>query len=222
MPRVIRTLWFEELGFLREPFFDTPIGKLTLRQMLIIIIFGALAWGAASFAGDAMLKLFLGGSIFIVGLALAFQKVKTVTPEMSILLMLSSASSSSSTTPKLRSARAMRDDGEAASKPLDAKALNISAQDIQSIVPVKVVGVLKDPASGKPIQRKGFEVLVEGKSYTKGSTDDEGFFTVYFLPESYGSFKVEVKPEGYTQVLETLVVNVQPAQRDLAAKRDTK
>lgn len=215
MPRVIRTLWFEELGFLREPFFDTPLGKLTLRQMLIVVVFGALAWGAASFAGDdVMLKLFLGGSIFIVGLALAFQRVKTVTPEMSIILLMLSSS-----TPKPKRNRVTRE-VEVTSKPLEAKALNISTQDIQSIVPVKVVGVLKDPTSGKPIQRKGFEVLVEGKSYTKGSTDDEGFFTVYFLPESYGSFKVEVKPEGYTHVLETLVVNVQPAQRDLK-KRNT-
>ncbi|MCL4436349.1 MAG: hypothetical protein M1503_03165 [Thaumarchaeota archaeon] len=220
MPRVIRTLWFEELSFLREPFFDTPLGKLTFRQMLIIVTFGALAWGATSLAFDAMLKLLLGGSIFIVGLALAFQRVKTVTPEMCILLMLSS-STSTKLIPKPKPIPASPAT-ESTSKPLEAKALNISTQDIQSIVPVKVVGVLKNPATGRAIQRKGFEVLVEGKSYTKGSTDDEGFFTVYFIPESYGSFKVEVKPEGYTQVLETLVVNVQPAQRDLVAKRDMK
>lgn len=214
MPRVIQTLWFEELSFLREPFFDTPLGKLTLRQMLIIVIFGTLAWGAASFAGDTMLKLFLGGSIFISGLAFTFQRVKTVTPEMSILLMLSSS------TPKPKTSGAALE-AEVTSKLTEAKALNIPAQDIQSIVPVKVVGVLKDPATGRPIQRRGFEVLVEGKSYAKGSTDDEGFFTVYFLPESYGSIKVEVKPEGYTNALETLVVNVQPAQRDLSGRGNT-
>ncbi len=153
MPRVIRTPWFEELGLLCEPFFDTPLGKLTLRQMLIVIAFGALAWGTASFASDAMLKLFLGGSTFIIGLAPAFQRVKTVTPEKSILLMLS--------TPKPT---------KPAPATHEAKALNISAQDIQSIVPVRVVGVLKDPATGKSIQRRGFEVLVEDASYAKGST----------------------------------------------------
>ena len=70
MPRIIRALWFEEVGLLNERLIDTPIGKLTLRQTFVIMFFAGIAWLASTLVQDVIFKIGLGGAIFISGVAI--------------------------------------------------------------------------------------------------------------------------------------------------------
>jgi hypothetical protein len=76
--------------------------------------------------------------------------------------------------------------------------------------PVKVVGVLRDPRTGLPLQRRGFDVYVDGVLLQKGVSDEQGGFEVVYVPEHVGAVTVEVRPEGYAAPGQTVKVLVSP------------
>jgi hypothetical protein len=85
-----------------------------------------------------------------------------------------------------------------------------------------VVGVLKDPALRKPLLNRSFEISVDGAAYSKGFTDEEGFFCAYFVPDHFGVFKIEVKPEGFAGSTQQITVNVKPKEVTEIAETKTK
>jgi len=37
---LISALWFEDVGFLNEALLDTPVGRFSIRQMALFLVFG--------------------------------------------------------------------------------------------------------------------------------------------------------------------------------------
>jgi hypothetical protein len=203
LPRVVRTLWFEDVGLLNEPVFDTPLGRLTIRQTIALMAFALLAWTTTLFFEDLIFKVVVGGAVFLFGAVLFMHRVKTVPPERVVLLALGLGRKCPRKPMEAR--KAVRKGLMGA--PAPAKTVRVSAE---LDAPVKIVGVLRDPSTGRLLPERSFEVCVDGGPYSAGVTDEQGFFTVFFAPQRYGAYRVEVRPEGYAGPAQTLEVLVQP------------
>ena len=204
MPRIIRALWFEEVGLLNEPLIDTPIGKLTLRQTFIIMFFAGIAWLASTLVQDVIFKIGLGGAIFISGVAIFAHKVKTLPPEKILWYMI--FGSIGVEKPK----KLPRKPGEelAAEKPLGVERSVSIASTLDT--PVKLVGVLRDPGTGQIFASTPFDAFVNGELVFSGFTDEEGFFTIFFTPATYGVIEVKIKPAKYAGPPQVMRVQVLP------------
>ena len=190
--RVVRTLRFEDMGLRNIQIFDTPFGRLSIRQLIIIAVFGGLGWLSSILFADILFKIAVGGAVFGAGLALAMQRVKVVTPERAVLLALGFRR----TYPPGKAKAAGKGKGEEGKKKREAalaRRMRVSA-DLES--PVKVVGVLRDPSTGEVLRGKPYEVFVRGERCSSGVSDEQGFFTAFFTPKIYGEYSIEVRPEG--------------------------
>ena len=201
----MQTLWFEDVGFLNEQMLDTPVGRFSIRQTGIFLAFGLLAYAASLLSGDLIFKIVAAGSIFFTGAAIFTRKVKTVPPEMHLLYLVG-VGRPLKVKQKTRKGQKREEHVETTAP---AKSMMLSAT---LGVPVKVVGVLKDPALKKPLLNRSFEISVDGAAYSKGFTDEEGFFCAYFVPDHFGVFKIEVKPEGFAGTTQQITVNVKPKE----------
>jgi hypothetical protein len=217
MPEVIRSLWFEEISFIHEKFFDTPIGKLTVRQVAIVFVFGISAWAAFNSVGDDMLKVAVTSLLVILGLAFAFQRIKTLTPEQSMMFALfakridtgSARKKEKNAAPPFSNLSAGA--GQGGTEIFDISVLD-AGDNIHDAQMQKLVVLVRDPTTGSPLPNKGCEILVDGKSAGKRLTDEEGFLTIPFVPEKPGINTIEVKPEGYAAIVKSITVDVQLPQ----------
>lgn len=217
MPEVIRSLWFEEISFIHEKFFDTPIGKLTVRQVATVFVFGISAWMAYNSVGDDMLKVAVTSLIVILGLAFAFQRIKTLTPEQSMMFALFAPrtgigaerakknKTSISTLP-------VNAGGQEGSETFDISMLD-AGDDVHDAQMQKLVVLVRDPQTGSPLPNRGCEILVEGESIGRRLTDEEGFLTIPLVPKP-GINAIEVKPEGYAAIVKSITVDVQMRQTE--------
>jgi hypothetical protein len=181
------------MGLRNVQMFDTPIGRLSVRQLIIIAFFGGLGWLSSFPFADIIYKIAVAGAVFGAGLVLAMQKLKVITPERAILL----AFGFGRTYPKR--AKAIGESNERKRKKEEAmpvKRMRVSA-DLES--PVKVVGVLRDPSTGEVLRKRPYDVIARGEPCGSGVSDEQGFFTAFFMPKMYGEYTVEVRPEGYAR-----------------------
>ena len=195
---LVQVLCFDGVGFLHEQLLDTPVGRFSIRQMSIFLIFGLLAWLLSLAFADLVLKVVVAGAVFFAGAALFTRKIKTVSPEAHLLYMIRRFSMQ--VKQKRSAVKAKQSVGQV------SKSLLLSAT---LGVPVKVVGVLKD-VTGKILSGKNFKVNINNTTYSKGSTDKEGCFCTYFIPDCSGVFQLDIQPEGSTDPVQQITVNVQP------------
>jgi hypothetical protein len=219
MPEVIRSLWFEEIGFIHEKFFDTPIGKLTVRQVAIVFVFGISAWAAFNSIGDDMLKVAVTSLLVILGLAFAFQRIKTLTPEQSMMFALFAPRTGTGGTRRTKkntkmpfSALPVSAGRQEGSETFDISMLD-AGDDVHDAQMQKLVVLVRDPKTGSPLPNRGCEILVESKSIGRRLTDEEGFLTIPLVPKP-GINTIEVKPEGYAAIVKNVTVDVQLLQAE--------
>jgi hypothetical protein len=200
----MQTLWFEDVSFLNEPMLDTPVGRFSIRQTIIFLVFGLLAWLCSLLSEDLIVKIVVAGTIFFMGAASFTRKIKTIPPEQHLLHILGFASPLKAKPKTTKKQEKIQNDVVTSSKSMVLSAT--------LGVPVKVVGVLKDQSLGKALSNRNFEICIDQTVYSKGFTDEEGFFCAYFVPDRFGTFKIEVKPEGFTGSTQHITVNVQPKE----------
>lgn len=206
--RTVQTLWFEDVGLLHEPVLDTPVGRLSLRQTFALLIFAVLAYAVTLFFTDIVSKAVVGGAVFVLGAAIFTHRVKTVPPERYILLALGvGRSKPGKPVEKLR--RGGKRD-RIVEPSTTVKSMRLSTE---LDTPVKIVGVLRDPSTGELLAGRGFEFIVDGVRHSSGVTDDQGFFTVFFVPPRFGVYRVEVKPEGFAAASQMFEIHAEPKRR---------
>lgn len=220
MPEVIRSLWFEEISFIHEKFFDTPIGKLTVRQVAIVFVFGISAWAAFNSVGDDVLKVAITSLLVILGLAFAFQRIKTLTPEQSMMFALFAPRTGRGGTgrPKKNTKTSISTlPVNAGQQQEGSETFDISMRDagddVHDTQMQKLVVLVRDPQTGTPLPNRGCEILVEGKSIGRRLTDEEGFLTIPLVPKP-GINTIEVKPEGYSTIVKSVTVDIQMRQAE--------
>ena len=201
MSELVVTLWFEDVGFLHEQMLDTPVGRFSIRQMGIFLIFGLLAWVGSLVFVDLVLKLVVAGGIFFTGAVFFTRKIKTISPEAHLFYLfrnfLQTTKQKHSTSVKHKQT------AEQTAKPVMLLATLGT--------PVKAVGVLRD-FSGKPLTGKPFQVNINNTSHSKGTTDQEGHFCIYFVPDHPGLFHIAIQTEGTPKPLQQITVNVTPKE----------
>lgn len=205
MPRInLRTLWFENIGFVNQSLLDTPFGRLSARQAVGIGLFALLAWltfEAFGFVGDILYRAIPAFAVFLVGVVFFSWRVKTVPPERILLLALGIGRKS----PKRRAEKP-----KAGKEPrrVAPKAVNVSKAQATVGEPFKVVGIMREPSLGVPLPNRNFDVIVDGAPFYKGVTDEQGGFEVVYIPENPGVVRIEVRPEGYADVSQSIEVTV--------------
>lgn len=203
MSELVTTLWFENVGFLNEQMLDTPVGRFSIRQMGIFLVFGLLAWIASLVFGDLVFKIVVAGGIFFTGAALFTRKIKTVSPEAHLLYFIKRFLQTT-TKPKLSLPTKGKPSVEQVSKSM------LLSSTLGA--PVKVVGVLKD-FSGKILSGKNFKVNVNNTAHSNGATDQEGYFCTYFTPDHPGRFQIDIQPEDHPDIIQQIAIQVNPPQK---------
>lgn len=192
MPRINnRVLWFDDIRFFNEGMLDTPFGRISFRQLIILSAFALPAWLVfACSAADMAVRVAAAGAIMVAGVVMASWRIKTVPIERSILLALGVGRKM----PERRVAG-----GRGKMKKRVAGAPPVKSSRIHAVVgeAVKIVGVLRDPQTGAPLANRQFSVIVDGRLRYRDFSDESGMFEVVYLPEQPGIVRVEVAPEGY-------------------------
>ena len=184
---LVQALWFEDVGFLNEQLLDTPVGRFSIRQMCLFLVFV-----------DLVLKVVVGGGVFLVGAALFSRKVRTIAPELHLLYVA-------------RQFLLVKLKGSKQEGNLSEEKSSMSLLLSGSLgVPVKVVGVLKSLTTGEILSGKNFKVSINNTVHSKGATDVDGCFCVYFVPDRFGVFQVEIQPEDSSEHVQRIMVNVNP------------
>jgi len=208
MPRInLRTLWFEDIGLVNHPIINTPFGRLTARQAAGMGFFALLAWlaySALGFVGDPIFRAIPAALIFVAGAVIFSWRVKTVPPEKVLILALGLG--------KKRGRKPAKREKVApkAGKVAPEAPVTVRVSKAQATVgePFKVVGVLREPSLGTPLTNRNFDVLIDGAPRYKGATDEQGGFEVVYIPENVGLVRIEVRPEGYAGVSQSIEVTV--------------
>ncbi|MDR0461679.1 MAG: hypothetical protein LBH62_09735 [Nitrososphaerota archaeon] len=203
MSELVSTLWFEDVGFLHEQMLDTPLGRFSIRQMILFLVFGLLSWLCSLVFADLVLKIVVAGGIFFGGAALFTRKIKTVSPEAHLLCLI-------------RRFTVQIKQKHSATKAKQSMVVHESKAMLLSAtigVPVKIVGVLKD-LTGKVLQDKNFKVNLNNTLHSSGITDQEGSFCTYFIPDRSGVFQIAIQPEDSTDPLQQITVHVQPKTKN--------
>lgn len=199
MSELVQALWFEDTSFLNEQLLDTPVGRFSIHQMVLFLFFGLFGWLLSLVFADLVLKIVVGGGVFLVGAALFSRKVKTVSPEVHLFYLARRF-----LVVKLKGCKQR---GVLSGEDMCSRSLLLSGS---LGVPVKVVGVLKDLATGKILSGKNFKVSVNNAVHSRGATDEEGCFCAYFVPDRFGVFQIEIQPEDSAESVQQIMVNVNP------------
>ena len=197
LSELVSTLWFEDVGFIHEPILDTPLGRFSIRQTIIFLVFGLLVWVGSLIFADLALKIVAAGTIFFSGAAIFTRKIKTLPPEVHLFYLITNRSLQKPQKP-----------------PTNPKPIEPSTQSMFLSatlgVPLKVVGVLKDPTTDQILSNKPFNVNLDNTLYTKGLTDKDGFFCTYIVPDRFGLFQITLQPEDAHEPFQQITLNVNP------------
>jgi hypothetical protein len=189
------------VGFLHEQMLDTPLGRFSIRQMSMFLVFGLLAWLSSLVFADLVLKIVVAGGIFFGGAALFTRKIKTVSPEAHLLCLIMRF------TLQIKQKRSISKSKQCVVQ--ESKAMLLSAT---IGAPVKIVGVLKDHA-GNILANKNFKVNVNSTAHSSGSTDQEGYFCTYFTPDHPGLFQIDIQPQDHPNITQKITIQVNPHQK---------
>lgn len=199
MSELVSALWFEDVGFLHEQLLDTPVGRFSIRQMGLFLVFGLLGWLLSLVFVGLVLKIVFGGGMFLVGATVFSRKVKTVPPEVHLLYVMRQF---------LRiKAKRTKQRGGLSEENIHSRSLLLSGS---LGVPVKVVGVLKDLTTGKILSGKNFKVNINNAVHSRSASDEEVCFCAYFVPDRFGVFQIEIQPEDSAEPAQQIMVNVNP------------
>lgn len=183
---VHETQWFTEMGAVDDKLFDFLGIKLSIRQFVYAVTFAIAALYTAryiSHLGGGLLGVVVGLMFFTALSTIMIPRGRAIPPERYLVLL-----------PLKKVLRRPQKP-----KPKRVKRVAQLTTTAEEGEPVRVVGVLYHPSTGKPLPNTRFEVRVEGKPYYKGKTDGSGRYGVVFFPSRSGAYELEIRPEGFTE-----------------------
>lgn len=220
----VPVFWFEDIGLLNEPLLDSPFGRFTVRQVVILGVFGLVAWIVQGFFNDPVFKVGIIVFTMFFGGYLAFSKTKTIPVEKSITLALGIGK------PKLRRFRKRKVKLEEESQKPEAgrigEVVKVNTKTMKVIVlskpsriigistnldePIRITTLIRDKVTGEPLANKPFKVYLDGKEHSTGITDQDGGLITYLTAKSYGKVRVDVFVEGYVEPVDSFTLNIKP------------
>jgi hypothetical protein len=208
MSKLITTLWFEERSIFNEPILDLPIGRTSIRQLLLLLGFGAVDYVLfVAIPISIYPKIIILLSILTVGGTFAFLPIKVVAPEK-ILVLSISGSKVPRVAPQKEKKQPTFGKSVAAQKEVSMRDVEIFADDPSKLVPKKILGTLSDPVTDRLLPSRAFTVISGGRKIAAGASDRNGEYAFTFIPQGFGKFELLIKPEGYQDPIRKLIVNV--------------
>jgi len=162
LSELIQTLWFEDTGFLHEQMLDTPVGRFSIRQMCLFLVFGLLAWITSLAFDDLVLKIVVAGATFFTGAALFTRKIKTISPEAHLLWCFKKFLQT------LKQKKTPQTKNKQSIKPASKNSLLSTTISI----PTKITNILKDH-SRKTLNNKNFKVNINNNTHSNNTTTNQ-------------------------------------------------
>jgi hypothetical protein len=206
LSELIQTLWFEDVGFLHEQMLDTPVGRFSIRQMCLFLIFGLLAWITSLAFDDLVLKIVVAGATFFTGTALFTRKIKTVSPEAHLLWCFKKFLQT------LKQKKTPQTKNKQSIKPASKNRLLSTTISI----PTKITDTLKDHQE-KTLNNKNFKVNINNTTHSNNTTTNQkSYFCTYPTPNHPNLSQITIQPEDATEAIQQITVNTTSKEK----KRD--
>lgn len=205
--KVIQTLWFESISILNQPFIDTPIGMITLRQFLIIsigIITSYISYKIIPF--DIEFKISFGIIFFIFFLIIAMKKIKTILPEQYLLILLRSKRKKQDKNSQILF---IEDIPKEIKKVLSTfippiKSISVVMNNDGSVI---INDILKNPKTNTPLLNTKFYALINNKIFISKS-NEKGVYSIKFYPNNIGSYHMLIAVKGFDIPVDSILVNI--------------
>jgi len=204
------------MSFFEQPLFNFWFVRLSARQVIVVILSAIISYVLASgLAFLGMMGCFFVGLLSFGLLTGVFVPHRTFTSEWIILHAMQRALARR----KAKRIAPVKPRAEERQHPL-------SGEPGQ---PMKIVGKLTD-ASGRPLPNTKFFVDVDAQPYYEGVTDEEGGYSITFVPPGPGLYTLSFKQAGAKaessriklrvgQVRESMTEKPKPVSRATAQPR---
>ncbi len=207
MVKVIQTLWFESISILNQPFIDTPMGMITLRQFLLIsigIITSYISYKIIPF--DIEFKISFGIIFFIFFLIIAMKKIKTILPEQYLLILLRSKRKKQDKNSQILF---IEDIPKEIKKVLSTfippiKSISVVMNNDGSVI---INDILKNPKTNTPLLNTKFYALINNKIFISKS-NEKGVYSIKFYPNNIGSYHMLIAVKGFDIPVDSILVNI--------------
>ncbi len=197
-------MWFEDVNPFNESVFEFPmVGKLSMRQMLILGMGVMLSWGLYQSTGN---YLSLAPMLTTAYISLKKHKVKTIESQLFAILLFyaglkvktgtkkptkeSDVHKTKKTVSKLRLAEPFR-------PKLEARGKEISTREIYAdpLRPIRLKIHLQK-TDGQVIANTETKIVFDGKVVSTLSTDNNGEVEAIVIPQTAGEKKLAIHAKG--------------------------
>lgn len=205
--KVIQTLWFESISILNQPFIDTPMGMITLRQFLLISIGMIISYSSYKIIPFNMeFKIGFGIIFFIFFLAISIKKIKTIPPEQYLLILLKSKKQKQDNNSQILF---IEDIPKEIKKVLNTfippiKSISVVMNNDGSVI---INEILKNPKTNTPLLNTKFYALIDNKVFISKS-NEKGAYSIKFYPNNIGSYHMLIAVRGFDIPVDSILVNV--------------
>lgn len=213
MLKSIELLWFEAISPFNESVFSFPmIGKLSMRQMLILGVGAVISWSLYQSTGD-----FMSAIPAVIGAVFALKKQKVLPLESMLLSVLmfyvmngsskkETRKNSKKTKQKILFRRKQKSKysstklkfADGFSSKFDVIGKEIKTREIYSdpLKPIRMK-IKVQKTTGQVIANTRSRILFDGNVISTLSTDGNGELEVIVIPKTTGEKKLQVVSEGF-------------------------
>lgn len=204
--KFVEILWFEDINPFHESIFSFPvIGKLSMRQMIILGIGALLSWIFYQISGNFISIIPIGITMFLI-----LKKQKIMSPEMHLFLILffylsgkkRSDIKKTKHVAKLQSFNILPISSSLGlAEPFNPK-MNMVRKEIKvreiyadPLKPVRLK-VKLERIEGKSISNRQARIVYDGNVVSILSTDNNGELEVIIVPQTLGKKKIQIFVES--------------------------
>ncbi len=205
----VEILWFEDINPFHESIFDFPvIGKLSMRQMMILGIGALFSWIFYQTSGNFISLTPIGITVF-----LTFKKQKVMSVEMHLFLVLLFYFSGKKKT-NVKKIKYIAKLQSFNPKPISSnlglaepfnpkmnivrKEINVREIYVDPLKPVRLK-VKLERIEGKSISNRQTRIVYDGNVVSILSTDNNGELEMIIVPQTLGKKKIQIFVEGIEQ-----------------------
>jgi hypothetical protein len=209
MVKVVQTLWFESISIFNQPFIDTPIGIMTLRQFLLIvfgIIISYFSYKIIPFNMEIKIGLSIIPLLFF--LLISMKKVKTIPLEQYAIILLKlkrQRKKQYNNSQMLLIEDVPREIKKVLSKFIPPnKSISVVMNNDGSVT---ISEILKNPKTKVPLLNTKFYALIDNKIFISKS-NEKGVYSIKFYPSGIGSYHMLIAVKGFDTPIDSILINV--------------
>ncbi|WP_179368129.1 hypothetical protein [Candidatus Nitrosotenuis sp. DW1] len=202
----VELLWFENISPFHESIFSFPIiGRLSMRQMMILGIGAFLSWMLYQTSGNFISLIPIGVTMF---LTLKKQKVMSIEMHLFLVLLFYFSGKKKLSVKNINPVTIIRsfntkstNSNLGLAKPFKPK-MNVIKKEIpireiyaDPLKPIRLK-IKLERIEGKSISNKQTQIVYDGNMISLLSTDNNGELEVIIIPQTLGKKKIQIFMDG--------------------------